>query len=49
MSDDEKKDNFELTFESKSKFEVIYRGHAAEKVLYEFENPGDYLEKNIYF
>lgn len=49
MNDDEEKDDFELTFEPKSKFEVVYRGHAAEKVLYEFENPEDYIQKNVYF
>jgi putative NADH-flavin reductase len=49
MNDDEEKNEFELTFEPKSKFKVVYRGHAAEKVLHEFENPDDYIGKNVYF
>ena len=49
MNNDEKKEDFEITFEPKSKFKTVYRGHAAEKILHEFENPEEYIKKNVYF
>ncbi len=49
LNDDEKNNQLELTFEPKPNFANIYRGTAAEKILHEFENPEEYIQKNIYF
>jgi len=39
----------ELTFEPKSKMEAVPYSLGAEKVLYEFEHPEQYIKKNVYF
>jgi putative NADH-flavin reductase len=49
LSNKEKNTELELTFEPKSKFKAVYRGTAAEKIVHQFENPEDYLQKNVYF
>ncbi len=49
LNDKEENNKLELTFEPKSKFKAVYRGTAAEKIVHQFENPEDYLQKNIYF
>ena len=49
LNNNEKNNELELTFEPKSKMKFIYRGTAAEKIVYQFENPGDFIQKNVYF
>ncbi|MHA1145488.1 MAG: NAD(P)-dependent oxidoreductase [Candidatus Helarchaeota archaeon] len=49
LNNKESDEQLELTLEPKSKFKTIFRGTAAEKILHQFENPGDYLQKDIYF
>lgn len=49
MNNNEEKNDLEHTFKPKTKFKVIYRGTAAEKIIHQFENPTEYLQKNIYF
>ena len=49
LSNNEDKNELELTFEPKSKMQGVYRGIAAEKILHEFEHPEKYLKKNVYF
>jgi len=49
LNDNEKNNELELTFEPKSKMKAIYRGTAAEKIVYQFENPNEFIQKNVYF
>ena len=49
LNDKEENNELELTFEPKGKFKAIYRGTAAEKILDQFENPKEFIQKNVYF
>lgn len=43
------KKEFELTEEPKSKITTVEFHSAAEKIIDQFENPADFIQKNIYF
>ena len=49
LTNKEKDESLELTFEPKPKFKAVYRGIVAEKIVYQFEHPEEYLQKNVYF
>lgn len=49
LNDKNKGKDLELTFEPKSKVEAVFRGVAAEKIVYQFENPEEFIQKNVYF
>jgi putative NADH-flavin reductase len=49
LNNKEKNNELEFTFEPKGKFSAVYRGTAAEKIVHQFENPEEFLQKNIYF
>lgn len=49
LTDKEKDHPLELTFEPKNKFLSVYRGTAAEQILHQFENPEDFIQKDVYF
>jgi len=49
MTEDAKPIEMEITFEPKNKVAVIPYALGAEKVLYQFEHPEKFIQKNTYF